>query len=157
MERHNQASAVPLSDRSLAAGIDALIEAWTGAWNAHDMRAAVALVASDVDFVTVAGRWLRGRDEFFRHHHEIHRLHMRETRWATLGYATRRLGDDLALAHLEWTLSGELDPDGTPRPPRSGTFTWVIAYTHGSWLIAAAHNTNLRADTPHRLVSKGHP
>jgi uncharacterized protein (TIGR02246 family) len=153
----NQASAIPRSDRRLAPGIDALIEAWTGAWNAHDMRAAAALVDSDVDFVTVAGRWLRGRDAFLRHHDAIHRLHMRETTWTTLAYAVRRLRDDFGLAHLEWIISGELGSDGTPRGQRSGTFTWVLAGTQGTWLIAAAHNTNLRADTAHRLVSRGKP
>ena len=135
-------------------GIDTLIEAWTDTWNAHDMHAAAGLVDVDVDFVTVAGRWLRGRAEFLRHHHDIHRRHMRETTWVTLGYETRELRDDLALAHLEWTIRGERDADGAPRPHRSGTFTWVIARTRGRWLISAAHNTNLRADTTHRLAGK---
>jgi len=121
------------------------------------MHAAAALVEPDVDFVTVAGRWLRGRDEFLRHHDEIHRLHMRETTWTTLAYAIRRLRDDLALAHLEWTIMGELDSDGTPRGQRSGTFTWVMACAQGAWLIVTAHNTNLRADTSHRLGSRGKP
>lgn len=157
MESPNQASAIPRSDRRLAPGIDGLIEAWTSAWNAHDMHVAAALVEPDVDFVTVAGRWLRGRDEFLRHHDEIHRLHMRETTWTTLAYAVRRLRDDFALAHLEWTITGELDSDGSPRGQRSGTLTCVMACTQGTWLIAAAQNTNLRADTSHRLVSRGKP
>jgi uncharacterized protein (TIGR02246 family) len=157
MESPNQASAIPRSDRRLAPGIDGLIEAWTSAWNAHDMHVAAALVEPDVDFVTVAGRWLRGRDEFLRHHDEIHRLHMRETTWTTLAYAVRRLRDDFALAHLEWTITGELDSDGSPRGQRSGTFTCVMACTQGTWLIAAAQNTNLRADTSHRLAGRGKP
>jgi uncharacterized protein (TIGR02246 family) len=136
-------------------GIQALIGAWTDTWNAHDMHAAAALVEADVDFVTVAGRWLRGQDEFLRHHHDIHRLHMRETTWVTLGYEVRRLRDDLALAHLEWTITGERDADGSPRSPRLGIFTWLIACSRGGWLIAAAHNTNLRRDTPHRLAGRG--
>lgn len=157
MESPNQANAILRSDRRLAPGIDTLIEAWTSAWNAHDMHVAAALVEPDVDFVTVAGRWLRGREEFLSHHDEIHRMHMRETAWATLAYTARLLRDDLALAHLEWTITGEFGPDGTPRGPRSGTFTWVMACTQGAWLIAAAHNTNLRVDTSHRLAGRGNP
>jgi uncharacterized protein (TIGR02246 family) len=155
MERSNQGSALSRPDPGLTPGIPALIEAWTSAWNAHDMRAAAALVDADVDFVTVAGRWLRGRDEFLRHHHHIHRLHMRETTWIMLGYEVRRLRDDLALAHLEWTITGQRDADGTPRPQRLGIFTWLIACSRGRWLIAAAQNTHLRADTPHRLAGRG--
>lgn len=153
MEGANQA----IARHGLPAGIDAVVEAWARAWNTHDMQGAAALVDANVDFVTVAGRWLRGRDEFLRHHHDIHQRHMRETTWATLGYEVRSLRDDLALAHLEWTITGERDSDGAPRPQRSGIFTWVVAYTPGTWLIAAAHNTNLRADTSHRLTSRGTP
>jgi uncharacterized protein (TIGR02246 family) len=155
VERSNQGSVFPGPDPGLTPSIEALIEAWTGTWNAHDMHAAAALVEADVDFVTVAGRWLRGRDEFLRHHHDIHRLQMRETTWVTLGYEIRRLRADLALAHLEWTITGERDADGWPRPQRPGIFTWLIACTRGRWLIAAAHNTNLRADTSHRLAGRG--
>jgi uncharacterized protein (TIGR02246 family) len=64
MEISNQADAMSRPEGGSAAGIDALIEAWARAWNAHDMQAAAALVHDDVDFVTVAGLWLRGRDEF---------------------------------------------------------------------------------------------
>ena len=135
--------------------LDRLIEAWTRAWNTHDMPSAAVLLEPDVDFVTVAGLWLRGRDEFLRHHRAIHERHLRETTWTTLGSAVRVLGHDLALAHVEWTITGEMDVDGTRRPPRSGIFTWVVRRVDGRWLIAAAHNTNLRSGTSHRLSTGG--
>jgi uncharacterized protein (TIGR02246 family) len=155
MERSKQATAMCRPEGSTAPGIDALMQAWARAWNAHDMQALAMLVDAGVDFVTVAGHWLSGRDEFLRHHQDIHRRHMRETTWATVGYALRPLRDDLVLVHQEWTITGECDSDGTLRPPRSGIFTWVVACTAGAWLIAAAHNTNLRADTSHRLTGRG--
>jgi uncharacterized protein (TIGR02246 family) len=154
MATSNQAGAMSRPEGGSAA-IDVLIEAWGRAWNAHDMQAAAALVDDDVDFVTVAGCWLRGRDEFLRHHQEIHGRDMRETTWTTVGYALRPFREDLVLAHHEWTITGERDPDGAARPPRSGIFTWVVARTNGHWLIAAAHNTNLRSDTSHRLSGRG--
>ena len=40
-------------------------------------------------------------------------------------------------------MSGEADPDGTPRQPREGIFTWVVRKMDGQWLIDAAHNTNI--------------
>ena len=133
----------------------AVIDAWARAWNAHDMRSAATLVTADVDFVTVAGLWLKGRDEFGRHHRDIHARHLRATTWKTLGYEVRPLGDDLALAHVEWEIAGELGTSDTPRPPRCGIFTWVIARGEGGWSIVAAHNTNLGADTSHRLAGGG--
>jgi uncharacterized protein (TIGR02246 family) len=150
MEGVDQARAYPATP-----GIGRLVEAWTAAWNAHDMHAASTLLQDDADFVTVAGRWLKGRDEFLRHHLQIHRTHMRDTRWTTAGYDVRGLHPDVALAHIEWTITGERRPDGTLRPPRPGIFTWVVISAAGTPLIAAAHNTNLRVDTLHRLTDRG--
>ena len=135
MERANQLGTGPCAET--VAG------AWARAWNAHDMHAAARLVAPDVDFVTVAGLWLRGKDEFLRHHQDIHRSHLRTSTWTTQGYDTRWLREDLALVHVEWTITGERDVDGTPRQPRSGVFTWILDCGDGVPLIAAAHNTNL--------------
>jgi uncharacterized protein (TIGR02246 family) len=157
MTRQNQASPTPAAGRGRQPGIGRVVERWARAWNKHDMPAAAALVAEDVDFVTVAGLWLKGRAEFLRHHADVHRQHLRQTTWTTRACEVRPLGDDLALAHLEWTITGELDPAGTSRPPRSGTFTWVLACIRGAWLIAAAHNTNLRSDIAHRLSGRRQP
>jgi hypothetical protein len=52
---------------------------------------------------------------------------------------------DVATAHVEWAMRGDKDPDGTPRQPRQGIFTWVLEKRNGKWLIIAAHNTNLGA------------
>ena len=129
-----------------------LTEAWSDAWNAHDVPAAAVLVTPDVDFVTVAGLWLRGRAEFVRHHEDIHRRHLRASSWATHGCEARWLRADLALLHVQWTITGEQDVEGALRAPRSGVFTWVIDCGSESPLIVAAHNTNLRAGVTPRLA-----
>lgn len=128
--------------------VDSLVAAWTLAWNAHDMQAAATLLDMDVDFVTVAGRWLRGRREFLHHHEAIHGRQMRGTTWTTLAYEVRPRRSDLWLVHLEWAITGE------GGAPRLGTFTWVVERSSDTGLIVAAHNTNLRADTPHRLGAR---
>lgn len=158
MEPPNEAPAGACGGgQDTACGIEELIKAWGRAWNAHDMRMAEALVDARVDFVTVAGRWLSGRDEFLQHHEDIHRRHLRESTWTTVGWDVRPLHDDLVLVHHEWTITGERDSTGTERPPRAGIFTWVVTRTETTWLIAAAHNTNLRVDTFHRLAHPERP
>jgi uncharacterized protein (TIGR02246 family) len=134
--------------------IAALVEAWTSAWNRHDMRAAAALVRRDVDFVTVAGLWLRGRAEFLEHHQAIHGQHLRDSAWQTHGYEVRPLSDALGLVHLEWTIAGERQGDGGLRAPRSGVFTWLVDHPAGDWGIVAAHNTDLRPGVAHRLYPR---
>jgi uncharacterized protein (TIGR02246 family) len=134
--------------------IAALVAAWARAWNAHDMRAAAALVDAEVDFVTVAGHWLKGRAEFLEHHERIHRRHLRNSIWITRAYRVRPLPGGLVLTHLEWVITGE-DADGATRPARPGTFTWVVTAAQPDWVIVAAHNTNLRSDVAHRLAPRG--
>ena len=136
-----------------AAGV--LAERWAEAWNAHDMEAAARLVTADVEFVTVAGRWLRGRGEFLAHHRQIHAMQMRDSRWTNLAIGARAIRNDLALVHLEWAIAGDRDPDGTPRQPREGLFTWLAAREGEAWRIAAAHNADLRTGVRHRLFRDG--
>jgi uncharacterized protein (TIGR02246 family) len=151
-----------MNDRSTIAGetslpdgpnraIAALIEAWADAWNAHDMERARTLVADNVDFVTVAGLWLKGGEEFLAYHRDIHRTHMRNSQWTNLNYELRLVREDLWVVHLEWTIAGDREPDGTPRARRYGLFTWLIEKRRSAWHLVAAHNCNLRAGMRHRL------
>jgi uncharacterized protein (TIGR02246 family) len=123
--------------------------AWQQAWNRHDADALAALVTTDVEFVTVAGLRLRGRPEFLDHHRLMHATQMRTSRWTNLATTLRPLPGGLALQHLEWDIEGDFDPDGSPRPPRRGIFTWVLQLQPAP-LILAGHNTNLAPALPHR-------
>jgi uncharacterized protein (TIGR02246 family) len=125
--------------------------AWASAWNLHDIDALTRLVHPNVDFITVAGVWLKGIQEFRHHHAEVHRLQMQRSTWTNVAHECRKLRDGLLLIHLQWTIAGDRDPDGTPRLPRRGIFTWLIAGRANDWRIVAAHNTNLREGIAHRL------
>jgi uncharacterized protein (TIGR02246 family) len=116
------------------------------------MEAAAALVTPDVDFINVFGRWLKGRDEFAEHHRRLHCVQMRNSTWINRNHEIRFIHGDLAIVHLEWTIEGDRDPDGTPRGRRKGLFTWVLSGEDDGWLIMAAHNTNLHPGVGHRLT-----
>jgi uncharacterized protein (TIGR02246 family) len=120
-----------------------LADRWQRAWNEHDMHSAAALLAPDADFVNVGGRWLRGRDQFIDYHLRLHEMQMRNSTWSNLALTVRTLSADLAVAHLEWRIEGDRDPDGGSREPRQGVFTWVLVLEAEVALIAAAHNTNV--------------
>ena len=120
---------------------------WQEAWNRHDMKALAALVAEDVDFVTVSGIWLKGRKAFEEHHARVHAMQFKESVWTTTDVQVRFLKPDIALVHVSWGLKGDKDPDGTPRQPRRGIFTRVVIKQGGKWLIQASQNTNIR-ETP---------
>jgi len=131
--------------------IAALVQAWSDAWNTHEMTRAANLVMAEVEFVTIGGRWLRGRDEFLAYHRQIHVMQMRDSRWTNRAWTVRLIRDGLMLVHLEWSIRGDRDPDGTSRNPREGLFTWLVGQESGAWRIAVAHNTNLRPNVRHRL------
>lgn len=116
---------------------------WQEAWNTHDMNALASLVAENVDFITVAGTWLKGRKAFEEHHAARHAMQFKESVWETTDVQVKFLKPDVALVHVSWGIKGDKDPDGTPRQPRRGIFTWVITKEGGKWLIKASQNTNI--------------
>jgi uncharacterized protein (TIGR02246 family) len=79
------------------AAIASVIRRWADAWNAHNAIDMALLVAPDVDFVNVAGRWLQGVEEFREWHRKIHALHFRDSSWENIGHRVRFLTAQLAL------------------------------------------------------------
>ncbi len=121
---------------------------WQDDWNRHDMEALAALVAEDIDFVNVAGIWLKTRKEFKVFHAQRHEMQFKESVWTTKNTTVKFVKSDIAVAHVEWLVKGDKDPDGTLRQPRQGIFTWVLEQKKGAWLIIAAQNTNIREPLP---------
>lgn len=121
--------------------IRALAAHWESAWNKHDMKALATLFTHDADFINVGARHWKGRHEIEAQHEA--RLHQfSESAWTTKEVAVQFLRPDISLVHVSWMLKGDKDPDGTPRPPREGVFTWVVVKEREAWLIRAAQNTN---------------
>jgi uncharacterized protein (TIGR02246 family) len=116
---------------------------WQEAWNRHDMKALTALMAQDVDFISVTGTWLKGQKEFEEHHAARHAMQFKQSVWTTTDVQVKFLKPDVAIVHVSWGIKGDKGPDGTPRQPRRGIFTWVVTKESGKWLIKASQNTNI--------------
>ncbi len=124
------------------AAIRQLATRWEQAWNRHDMKQLASLVTDDADFVNVGARHWKGRREIEAEH--TARLgQFRDSTWSTNTMEVQFVKPDIALVHVDWALKGDKDPDGTPRPPRGGVFTWIVVKQSSGWLIRAAQNTNL--------------
>jgi len=124
------------------AQIKTIAAAYERAWNRHDMKAMAGLVTEDADFVNVGAKHWKGRKEI-EAQHAARLSQFTESTWTTKTVAVQFLKPDVALVHVEWRLAGDKDPDGTPRKPREGVFTWVMVKQGGAWLIRAAQNTNV--------------
>lgn len=117
---------------------------WEKYWNTHDMDSMGTLLTDDVDFVNVAGQWLKGKKETIETHRERHKVVFRESIWTTDSVAIKYVKADLAILHIGWGITGDVDPDGVPRTPRHGLFTWVVTKKKNVWQIVAVHNVNIR-------------
>jgi uncharacterized protein (TIGR02246 family) len=135
------------SDESL---VRAVATRWEEVWNRHDMKALAALFTEDADFVNVGARHWKGREQIEQQH--AARLdQFKNSVWTTKHVSIQFLTADIAIAHIDWGLTGDTDPDGTSRPARGGVFTWVLSKHGETWLIRAAQNTNLGNLAPHAV------
>lgn len=117
---------------------------WERYWNSHNMDSMGTMLRQDVDFVNVAGTWLKGKTEAVKDHKQKHQTMFKKSVWTTDSMEVKFVKPDLAIMHIGWGLSGDFDPDGTPRQPRHGIFTWVIIKDKGEWQLLAVHNVNKR-------------
>jgi uncharacterized protein (TIGR02246 family) len=128
--------------------VRALPRAFCDAWAQHDGHQLAAIMAEDVDFVTVGGAFFRGRADFEKYHTKLLAERFRESTNTPLEIDVRFLRPDEAVVHWSWTIEGDKNPDGSPRPKRFGLMTMVAQKRNGAWLVVVAQNTNAGPGAP---------
>jgi uncharacterized protein (TIGR02246 family) len=113
-------------------------------WNIHNMDSMGTLLREEVDFVNVAGTWFRGKLATVNDHKDSHSMMFKTSIFTNDSVIVLYVKPDLAIMHIGWGISGDFDPDGNPRKPRHGIFTWVVEKENQKWLILAASNVNIR-------------
>jgi hypothetical protein len=56
---------------------------WQRYWNSHNMDSMGTLLAMNVDFVTVGGTWLKGKEEAVMLHKKNHATIIKTSTWST--------------------------------------------------------------------------
>src|SRR5215470_2635289 len=125
------------------ASVESLASRWQTAWNQHDMRALADLFTDDADFVNVFGARWKGRQQIEQAHEQRHRTRFAATVWRNTEVRVQSVAMDVALLHVAWSRTGDLDFEGKPKPETRGIFTWVATRRSDRWLIRAAQNTNV--------------
>jgi uncharacterized protein (TIGR02246 family) len=128
--------------------VRALPRAFCDAWAKHDGHQLAAIMAEDVDFVTVGGAWFRGRADFEKYHTRLLAERFREATNTLLETDVRFLRPDEAVVHWSWRIEGDKNSDGSPRPKRFGIMTMVAQKRNGAWLVVVAQNTNAGPGAP---------
>jgi uncharacterized protein (TIGR02246 family) len=123
--------------------VEAIAAGFQAAWNRHDMEALAALMAEDVDYVTVVGarEWEKGREEFKRRHAEVHQTMFKDSVLTIKETHVKFIRPDIAIVHVLWETKGDAVPDRKPGEQRAGIFTWVVEKRSGKWFIIASQNT----------------
>ena len=106
------------------------------AWNQHDMKLWSELFTDDADFVVVTAKYLKGREEIFKYHDELHKGPFKDHQMKASWQDMRFPRDDVALGHVKF------EP-GNNKMKRTALATVVLVKQNGRWLIAAFHNTLL--------------
>ena len=119
-----------------------LPQAFCDAWAKHDGHELAKIMAEDVDFVTVGALWLHGRTNFEKYHTRLLSGRFKNATASALQTSVRFLRPDLAVVHWSWTIQGDRNVDGTPRPRRFGMMTMVAEKRSGSWQVVVAQNDN---------------
>jgi uncharacterized protein (TIGR02246 family) len=125
-----------------SAFVSAMTDGWINGWNAHDAAALGRLLTDDVDFVLVNGTMLHGRQDFTHVHAEQFSGRYKNSVFQKEGEPDFSfIRPDVAVVHWRWSISGVVNPDGSPAQTYHGIFTWVLVRTGDRWAIRAAQNT----------------
>ena len=129
------------------AAIRALEARQPEAWNKHDAKAYANLFTENGDIVNVVGWWWKGRAEIEKKLTDAYVYVFKESTLTVTNIDIRFLTSDVAVAHVQWTMTGARTPTGIPTP-QQGIQTHVLQKQNGQWLIAAFQNTNAVPEMP---------
>jgi uncharacterized protein (TIGR02246 family) len=135
----------PVRHADAESKIEAVLAALQDSWNRHDMPAFAAQFTQDADFVNVLGVRQRGRPAIEAQHIAIHKTVFRNSQLRTLGQSVRFLTSQVAVAHVDWEMTGHETPavEGWKLPAvRKGVLTAILVCEGDAWRIAALHNTD---------------
>lgn len=130
--------------------------AFAEAWNDHDPDAIAGLFTEDADFVNVVGLWWEDRRNIRRAHARGFREMFGRSTMALERTKVRNLGDDVAVVHALWQMTGQVDPDGETAGGRQGVFVFVVEHrADRGWLAATAQNTDVVPDSETMVADEG--
>jgi len=124
------------------ASLRRLPEAFSAAFNRHDGHQLAAIMAENVDFVTVGLTWLQGRADFETYHTRLFADRFKHIAHTVLETHVRFLRPDLAVVRHSWSAQGDKNVDGSARPTRYGLMTMVAEKRANNWLISSVQNVN---------------
>ena len=141
------AQSAPVERSADVAAIRAVETRQAEAWNRHDAKAYAALFTDDGDCVNVVGWWWKGRAQIEQKLTAGYAYVFRDSTLTITQTDVKFLSNEVAIAHVRWTMTGAHTPPSIPEP-RMGIQTQVLQKRGDHWLIGAFQNTNGVPETP---------
>jgi len=116
--------------------------AFSDAFNNHNGHQLAAIMAENVDFVTVGLTWLQGRADFETYHTRLFADRFKEIAHKVLEVHVRFMRPDIAVVRHSWSAQGDKNIDGSARPPRFGLMTMVAEKRANDWVVTSVQNVN---------------
>jgi uncharacterized protein (TIGR02246 family) len=141
-----QAAAPETEPLALSTGdekaVRALVDAFAGSWNRHDMKAMHDLDTDDVEWINVVGHDWRGKDTVYRGHLAFHQGLARKSVMSVESAHIRSIAPDVAVAVATMHFSPLVAPDGQEVGPAAKTRgSFVAVKRNAVWRIVHFHNT----------------
>jgi uncharacterized protein (TIGR02246 family) len=113
------------------------------AWNAHDAHAYAQLFTTDAVLINVLGWQWNGSAAIEQKLGDAFSFVFAQSRLHIEDVSIRAISDDLALAYVNWSMTGAKSPDGSgANIPEHGIQTQVLRRSDGRWLIVSFQNTH---------------
>jgi uncharacterized protein (TIGR02246 family) len=121
----------------------ALPATWEKDWNNHNIDSLGNMFREDVDFVNLAGVWLKGKTASVKLLKMVHQSTFKNSVWTTDSVDVKYVKPDLAIVHIGWGLRGDVNVDGSTRKQKHGIFTWVVIREKGQWQLLTIDNVTI--------------
>lgn len=131
----------PPSQVADTAGARGMVTGYVAAWNIHDMNALASLFAENAEFVNPMGRWASGRQAIEAEHTQRHSTIFQTSTMTADTMHIKFISPDVAVAHVQWTLTGMQLPNGVASQPFSGITSFVSRRSDGRWQIESGQVT----------------
>ena len=117
--------------------VRAVIADFVEFWNHHDIESFSNLFTDDADFINADGQWWKGRRAIRDNEAVLHSMYLKTAHLAARSSTVRFLRADLAIAHVQWEMTGRTDLTRKALEMRSGLLTLIISKVGPRWRIAA--------------------
>ena len=126
------------------AQIRAALKTMSDAWNNHDMKAFVSVMADDVEWVNIVGMWWRGKAQVYQAHEAFHQTIFKNRQiHPPEKVELQPAGPDTVIVTSITPTDGFTTPSGHIEPPSRNILTEVFVRRNGRWLIVRGHNTTI--------------